>query len=74
MALLPPTESVESDGQTMKIDGLTFEFQLAPQSEAPSEMHWYIPELKALTVAENCTSTMHNLYTLRGAKARDPLL
>lgn len=58
----------------MKIDGLTFEFQLAPQSEAPSEMHWYIPELKALTVAENCTSTMHNLYTLRGAKARDPLL
>ena len=74
MALLPPTESVEGDGQTMKIDGLTFEFQLAPQSEAPSEMHWYIPELKALTVAENCTSTMHNLYTLRGAKARDPLL
>ena len=28
---------------------------------------------KALTAAENCTHTMHNLYTLRGAKARDPL-
>ncbi len=74
MSLLPPTESVERDGQVMDIDGLIFEFQLAPQSEAPAEMHWYIPELKALSVAENCTSTMHNLYTLRGAKARDPLM
>lgn len=74
MALLPPTESVDQDGQTMKIDGLTFIFQLAPHSEAPSEMHWYIPELRALSVAENCLQTMHNLYTLRGAKARDPLM
>ena len=46
---------------------------MAPNTEAPAEMHWYIPELKALTAAENCTHTMHNLYTLRGAKARDPL-
>lgn len=73
-SLLPPNEIVNHDGQTLTIDGLTFEFQLAPNTEAPAEMHWYIPELKALSAAENCTQTMHNLYTLRGARGRDPLL
>ena len=73
-SLLPPNEVVNHDGQTLVIDGLTFEFQLTPNTEAPAEMHWYIPELKALSVAENCTQTMHNLYTLRGARGRDPLL
>jgi len=37
----------------MTIDGLEFEFLLAPGSEAPAEMHFYIPALKALTTAEN---------------------
>ncbi len=73
-SLVPPNEVVNHDGQTLTIDGLTFEFQLAPNTEAPAEMHWYIPELKALSLAENCTQTMHNLYTLRGARGRDPLL
>ena len=73
-SLLPPNEVVNHDGQTLTIDGLTFEFQLAPNTEAPAEMHWFIPELKALSAAENCTQTMHNLYTLRGARGRDPLL
>lgn len=73
-SLVPPNEVVNHDGQTLTIDGLTFEFQLAPNTEAPAEMHWYILELKALSVAENCTQTMHNLYTLRGARGRDPLL
>lgn len=71
--LIPPTRTIAENGQTLKLDGLTFVFQLTPNTEAPAEMHWYIPELKALTTAENCTRTMHNLYTLRGAKARDPL-
>lgn len=71
--LLEPTRLIEKDGETLRLDGLTFIFQMAPNTEAPAEMHWYIPELKALTAAENCTHTMHNLYTLRGAKARDPL-
>lgn len=73
VGLIPPTLSIVEDGQTLRLDGLTFVFLLAPGSEAPAEMHWYIPELKALTAAENCTRTMHNLYTLRGAKTRDPL-
>jgi alkyl sulfatase BDS1-like metallo-beta-lactamase superfamily hydrolase len=36
-------------------------------------MNTYIPEMKALWMAENVTSTLHNIYTLRGAPVRDPL-
>ncbi len=44
---------------------------MTPGSEAPAEMHFYIPALKALCTAENATHTLHNFYTLRGAKTRD---
>ena len=69
--IIPPTIVIEKDGQTVSMDGLDFVFLLAPNTEAPAEMHWYIPALKALTCAENCCHTMHNLYTLRGAEVRD---
>lgn len=70
--LLPPTVVVTESGP-MNIDGLSFDFLMAPGSEAPSEMLWYIPELKALNGAEDATQTMHNLYSLRGAQVRDAL-
>ncbi len=72
-SLIPPTDLVTETGQRMLIDGLEFEFMLAPDSEAPAEMHWFIENFKAVTAAENCTHTMHNIYTLRGTKIRDPL-
>ena len=71
ITVINPTELVSETGQSLVIDGLTYDFQMAPDSEAPSEMHFYIHELKALCPAENATHTMHNLYTLRGAKTRD---
>ena len=46
-------------------------FQLTPDTESPAEMNTYIPKYKALWMAENCSGTMHNLYTLRGAEVRD---
>ncbi|MBP1927735.1 alkyl sulfatase BDS1-like metallo-beta-lactamase superfamily hydrolase [Methanolinea mesophila] len=72
VTLIPPTHEITATGQRMRIDGLDFEFLLAPGTEAPAEMHWYIEQLKALTAAENCCHTLHNTYTLRGASIRDP--
>ncbi len=72
ITLIPPTDLITETGETRNIDGLTFEFMLTPDTEAPAEMHWYIPELRALTAAENCTHTLHNTYPIRGAIVRDP--
>lgn len=54
-----------------EIDGVTMEFHLALETEAPSEMLIYIPSEHSLCIAELCNATLHNLYTLRGAKVRD---
>lgn len=72
-ALLAPTKIIEKTGQKATLAGVEFEFLMAPDTEAPAEMHWYLERWKALTVAENCCQTLHNTYTLRGAKTRDPL-
>ena len=48
-------------------------FQMAQDSEAPSEMMIYFPDKKALCLSEVATKLMHNVYTIRGAKVRDAL-
>lgn len=53
------------------IDGVRVIFQQTPGTESPAEMNTYFPDSKALWMAENCSGTMHNLYTLRGAEVRD---
>ena len=68
--LLPPTYTV-SENETITIDGLKIQFQLTPGTEAPAEMNAYFPKYRGLWLAENCTGTMHNLYTLRGAEVRN---
>ena len=68
--LLAPTYDVCKD-EKINIDGLEVEFQLTPGTEAPAEMNAYFPKYNAMWLAENCTGTMHNLYTLRGAEVRD---
>ncbi len=73
-ALVPPTIDIVETGQELVLDGVRVEFQLTPESEAPAEMHFYFPDHKALCMAENCTATMHNVLTLRGALVRDALL
>lgn len=71
--LLPPAEIITKTGTQMTIDGVQFVFQNAPGSEAPSEMTFYLPDLKTFCGAEVVSHTMHNLYTLRGAKVRDAI-
>jgi alkyl sulfatase BDS1-like metallo-beta-lactamase superfamily hydrolase len=73
IALLRPTDLIKATGDTRTIDGVTFEFQMAPNSEAPAEMHFYLPRYKVLNLAENCTHNFHNLLPFRGADVRDAL-
>jgi alkyl sulfatase BDS1-like metallo-beta-lactamase superfamily hydrolase len=71
VTLIPPTHTVSNTGETLTVDGVEIEFQLTPDTEAPTECNFYFPQLRALCMAENCTHTLHNVYTLRGAKVRD---
>jgi alkyl sulfatase BDS1-like metallo-beta-lactamase superfamily hydrolase len=73
VGLIAPTRIVEDDIEEMRVDGVLMIHQNTPGTEAPSEMNTYFPEHKALWMAENVTSTLHNIYTLRGAPIRDPL-
>jgi len=68
---LSPTFEVTKPIFETTIDGVDMVFQLTPGTESPAEMNTYLPQYKALWMAENCTGTMHNLYTLRGAEVRD---
>jgi alkyl sulfatase BDS1-like metallo-beta-lactamase superfamily hydrolase len=73
VALLRPTDLIMETGDKRSIDGVEFEFQMAPNSEAPAEMHFFIPRYKLLNLAENCTHNFHNLLPFRGADVRDAL-
>ena len=46
-------------------------FQLTPDTEAPSEMNFYLPDHRVLLIAENVNHSLHNVLTLRGAQVRD---
>jgi len=72
VAIIVPTIDVAVTGDTHTIDGVEIEFQMAPGTEAPAEMHFYFPRFRALCMAENATHNLHNLLTLRGALVRDP--
>ena len=72
VGLIVPTHDITETGQTHTVDGVEIEFQMAPGTEAPAEMHFYFPRYRALCMAENATHTLHNLLTLRGALVRDP--
>ncbi|RAV13101.1 alkyl/aryl-sulfatase [Mycobacterium colombiense] len=72
VAVIVPTVDIRATGETHTIDGVQIEFQMAPGTEAPAEMHFYFPRFRALCMAENATHNLHNLLTLRGALVRDP--
>jgi alkyl sulfatase BDS1-like metallo-beta-lactamase superfamily hydrolase len=72
VAVIVPTIDIRETGEKQTIDGVEIEFQMAPGTEAPAEMHFYFPRYRALCMAENATHNLHNLLTLRGALVRDP--
>ena len=73
MGLIAPTRYVEKAIEEFEVDGVRMIFQNTPNTEAPREMNTYIPDMKALWMAENVIASLHNIYTLRGAPVRDPL-
>ena len=73
IGILPPTVLIDQPTQALDIDGVRFVFHNVPGSEAPAEMTFELPDLRAFGAAELVSQTMHNLYTLRGAKVRDAL-
>jgi alkyl sulfatase BDS1-like metallo-beta-lactamase superfamily hydrolase len=72
VTLLAPTDLIATTGERRVIDGLEFVFQMAPGSEAPAEMHMFVPRYRTLNMAENATHLFHNLLPFRGAEVRDP--
>ena len=73
IGLIAPNRYVEKAIEEFEVDGVKMVFQNTPNTEAPREMNTYIPEMKALWMAENVIASLHNIYTLRGAPVRDPL-
>ncbi|GAA3011423.1 alkyl sulfatase dimerization domain-containing protein [Streptomyces drozdowiczii] len=71
VGLIPPTLEITRTGQEEVLDGVRFVFPMTPGTEAPAEMNFFLPELRALCMAENSCHTLHNLLTLRGAQVRD---
>ncbi|MEU5406313.1 alkyl/aryl-sulfatase [Nocardia asteroides] len=71
ISYISPTDLITETGTRREIAGIEFEFLYAPDTEAPEEMHIWIPQLKALTCAENANHSLHNIQTLRGARTRD---
>jgi alkyl sulfatase BDS1-like metallo-beta-lactamase superfamily hydrolase len=73
VGLIAPTRFVSDPIEEFEVDGVRMIFQNTPNTEAPREMNTYIPDMKALWMAENVIASLHNIYTLRGAPVRDPL-
>ncbi|WP_319824005.1 alkyl/aryl-sulfatase [Thalassovita sp.] len=73
-SLIAPTQLIADKTETHVIDGVEIEFYMAPDSEAPAEMHMFFPGLRVLNMAENVTHNLHNFCPIRGAVVRDPLV
>ncbi len=71
--ILPPNQLITQDTQEITVDGLRLVFHNVPSAEAPAELTFSIPDMKAYCGAEILTQTMHNLLPIRGAKVRDAL-
>ena len=73
--VLPHHETnLDDPFESYSIDGLEMIFMDASGTEATSEAVAYLPKYRSIWAAEVTYHGMHNIYTIRGAKARDALL
>jgi alkyl sulfatase BDS1-like metallo-beta-lactamase superfamily hydrolase len=71
VTLIAPTDLITHDLEERVVDGVKIIFLMAPDSEAPAEMHMFYPAFRCLNMAENCVHNFHNLLPFRGAEVRD---
>ena len=57
--------------QTVTIDGVHVDFILSPNTETRAHMCTYYQEPEVLFLGDNAMGTLHNTYTIRGARVRD---
>lgn len=73
LGLIAPTRQIVQTSEELDVDGVRIVFQMAQASESPSEMMFYFPHMRAVCLSEVACAVMHNIYTPRGAQARDAL-
>ncbi|ELP87986.1 alkyl/aryl-sulfatase BDS1, putative [Entamoeba invadens IP1] len=67
-----PSQLIEiGEDKTLLVDGVQIDFIYTPNAEAPTEMMMVFPQLNAVCAAEEVNRVQHNLYTPRGAQARN---
>ena len=67
-----PNDTIKETGETRIIDGIEFEFQMTPGTEAPAEFVFFLPQFSALCMSEITSHHLHNVYTPRGHKYEMP--
>lgn len=70
MSMILPNRSVEKE-ETVEIDGVTLTFIPSPDTETRAHMCVYDHTHKVLYLGDNAMGTLHNTYTMRGARVRD---
>lgn len=73
VGVLNPNRLITAAQEELRVDGVRFVFHNVPGAEAPAELTFSLPDMKAYAGAEIMAQTMHNLLPVRGAKARDAL-
>lgn len=68
-----PTTEITETPTELSVDGVKMTFLNTPGAEAPAELMFFVHPFKAMMQAEEINHTLHNLYTLRGAKVRNGL-
>lgn len=71
--LIAPTLPIERTGQRITLDGVELVALLAPESEAPAEFMFWLPQHRVFCAAEDALHCMHNLYSPRGTQYRSGL-
>ena len=70
MSMILPNRLIEQE-ETIDIDGVSLTFLPSPNTETRAHMCVYSNTHKVLFLGDNGMGTLHNTYTMRGAKVRD---